>query len=311
MADVPDGYALNDLESFRLFRDRIVPAELTGTPQQHPIAVVVAGQPGAGKAVVSAAARDVLSERGRPVVLSTAAYEPYHPRFHEVMQREAPADGRYLRPDGRRWLAQAVGHAVNRRYDVVLESELLDPSEFEEPARKFQEAGYQVEIAFIAVHEAVSRFTVLDRYLRALEIFGHSRMAGQAEHDAGYRGVLRAAAAADGETFADRVGVFRPDGTLIYGNQRTPDGGWQQPPRAVDAITWERGRPWSVVESRLFLGSVNAIERLGLSAPDQWIRDLTVEGARAVSALAHPRLDSAAITLHIATAGLSRPDASQ
>ena len=301
-----DRYALDEVESLRIFRERIVPDQLTGTPQDQPVVVIVGGQPGDGKATITALARAVLDRRGRAVTLSPASYEPYHPRFHEVIADNPSTAGRYLSfDDGRRWLAQAESLVISQRYDAVLESELLDPADFEEPARRFKAAGYQVEVAIVAVHESLSRFGVLDRHLRALEAYGYGRLADQSLHDASYRGVLRAAEAIDQEGFADRVAVVRPDGRLIYGNQRTADGQWQQPTKTAEAISWERGRPWTVLESRLFLADVSVIERLGLTAPVQWIRDEAVDGAKAVTALARPRLHADAVTLHIATAGVS------
>ena len=178
---------------------------------------------------------------------------------------------------------------IRERYDVVLETELLDPAGFEEWARRFKAAGYQVEVAFVAVHEALSRFGVLHRHLRALQILGYSRLAEQSLHDACHQGVLRAAEAVDREDFADRVAVLRPDGQLVYGNGRTADGQWQQPARTADAITWERDRPWTVLECRHFLEDCSIIGRIRLSAPVQWLRDESIEGARSVMALARER----------------------
>ena len=302
-------HLLEEAESERIFRDRIVPDELTGTPQDHPVVVIVAGQPGDGKATITALIQGVLNRRGRPVTISPDRYEPHHPSFRALIADEPTTAGRYLSMDGRRWMAKAASYVRSQRLDVVMESVLLDPDDFEQPARQFKAAGYQVEVAIVAVHEAASRFGLLDRHIRALEAYGYGRLADPGLHDVCYQGVLRAAEAIDREEFADRVAVLRPDGQLIYGNQRTADGQWQQPARTAEAINWERDRPWTVQESRLFLDAVSAIERIGLTAPIPWIRLEAVEGARTVTALAAPRLHPDAVTLHIATAGVSPPDA--
>jgi UDP-N-acetylglucosamine kinase len=310
VADVSEQrrYTLDDAESERVFRERIVPDELTGTPQERPVVVIVSGQPGDGKATVTALAQKVLKDRGEPVTLSPAIYEPHHPRFHDLIADGPTTAAWYLSVDGRRWNAKAESYVAAERYDVVLESVLLDPGDFEEPARRFKAAGYQVEVALVAVHEAVSRFGILERHIRALEAYGYGRLADPGLHGACYQGVLRAAEAIDREDFADRVAVLRPDGKLIYGNQRAADGQWQQPAKTAEAINWERARPWTVLESRLYLERVSAIERFGLSAPIQWIRDEAVDGARAVRTLAAPRLHPDAVTLFKATAGVSTPE---
>lgn len=298
-----DEHLLDEAESARIFRDRIVPDQLTGVPQEQPIVVFVGGQPGDGKASITALAKVVLQRRGRPVVISALTYEPYHPDFYEPITDVPPAAGRYVAADGLRWLALAEELVIRERYDVIVETELADADAFAASAARFKAAGYQVEIALLAVHEARSRLGVLERHIRALEKFGFGRLVEQSAHDAGYAGVLRAAELIDAGHWADRVGVLRPDGQLVYGNQRDDNGGWQQPARTADAITWERERAWTVLESRYFLESLAQVEPLGLVAPVQWIRDEAVEGTRAVTAMGRALLHPDAVTLHIATAG--------
>ena len=298
-----DRFVLDEAESGRIFRERIVPDQLAGVPQEQPVVVFVGGQPGDGKATITAMVTTVLRRRGRPVVLSATAYEAYHPRLHEPITEVPTTAGKYVEADGRRWLAMAEELVIQERYDAILETEVLDPDAVTASAEAFKKAGFQVEVAILAVHEALSRFGVLERHMRALETFGFGRLAVQSVHDAGHEGVLRAAELVDQGEWADRIAVLRPDGQLIYGNQRNADGHWQQPARTADAITWERDRDWTVMESRNFLDTASQVGRIGLAAPVQWIRDESLDGARTVTAMARPRLHPAAVTLHIATAG--------
>lgn len=302
-ATTDDQHQLDEAESARIFRERIVPDQLSGVPQEQPIVVFVGGQPGDGKASVTALVKAVLQRRGRPLVLSALTYEPYHPDFYEPITEVPPAAGRYVAADGRRWLALAEELVIRERYDVIVETELADPDAFAESAERFKAAGYQVEVALLAVHEARSRLGILERHIRSLEKFGFGRFVELSAHDAGYAGVLRAAELLDEGQWADRVGVLRADGELVYGNQRDSGAAWQQPARTAEAITWERDRAWTVLESRYFLESVAQVEPLGLVAPVQWIRDEAVEGVRAVTAMARPRVHADAVTLHIAKAG--------
>jgi UDP-N-acetylglucosamine kinase len=291
-------HLLDDEESDRIFRERIVPDELTGISQLRPVVVIVAGQPGDGSAVIAALAQAALDRRGGAVVIGPERYLPHHPDFHRVMS-DQPADGRQLAIDGRRWTADATTYACSKRFDVVLQ----DADDVEQSARQFKAAGYQVEVAIVAAPEAISRFGVLDRHVRALEAYGYGRLSDPNLHD-----VLRTAATIDHESAIEVLAVLRPNGELLYGNQRTAEGRWQHRPATVDAITAERARPWTVLESRLFLEAVAIFERRGRSAPIPWIREEATDGARAVTALARPHLHPDAVTLHIATAGVPGPD---
>ncbi|MEV5964783.1 zeta toxin family protein [Kribbella sp. NPDC051952] len=302
-AALANWFDLGEAENERIFRDRIVADQLAGTAQDRPVVLFVGGQPGDGKATITALATAALRRRGGPVVLSSAAYEPYHPRFHEPITDVPATAGVYVEADGLRWLARAEEWVIEQRCDAIFETDLNDPEGFARSARRFKAAGFQVEVAMLAMHEGLSRLGVLERHLRALESFGHGRRLEQARHDAGYAGVLRAAGLIDDGAWADRVAVLRPDGQLIYGNQRDAAGDWQQPARTIDAIGWERDRPWTVAESRYFLETVSRVGRIGVGAPAQWIRDESLQGAKAVAALARPRLHPDAVTLYVATAG--------
>ncbi|MDX6282156.1 MAG: hypothetical protein QOH03_3227 [Kribbellaceae bacterium] len=280
---------LDDDESERIFRERIVPDELTGTSQAHPIVVIVIGQAGDGKASISALARQVLNRRCLSVVISPSYYEPHHPDFHTAPEHSSP--------DARRWTAMAMQYVSSQSFDVVLE----EPVDLEQAAREFKAAGYQVQVAIVAVAEAVGQFGVQDRYLRALEAYGYGRLLEPGQD------VLRAAELLDRAQLADLAAVLRPNGDLIYGNQRTADGRWRRRPASAEAITAERVRPWTVLESRLFLDEVSTFENRGRAAPIPEIRQQTVEAARAVTALARPLLHPDAVTLQIATAGIATP----
>ena len=64
---------LDEPVAFRIFRERIVPDQLTGTRQDQPVVLFVGGQPGDGKATITALAKAVLNRRDRPADPAVAA----------------------------------------------------------------------------------------------------------------------------------------------------------------------------------------------------------------------------------------------
>jgi UDP-N-acetylglucosamine kinase len=276
---LPPEQAEHAFDSNRIFQERILPNELTGTSQRRPVVVIVAGQPGDG--TVTALARDLLTHRGQPVVISPDRHEPYHPDFWKPIGDEEPGPP----PGCRAWTADAVKYAQAQRFDVILESS------HGLSARDFQAAGYRVEVAIVAAAPAVQLFGAIDRHVRALEAYGCGRLVDPVADDP-----------IDLEQYADLVAVVRPNGELLYGNQRTADGRGPRDPAAAEAINAELDRRWSIPESRRFLEAVTAYERRGLSAPVLWVREKTAEGAKAVTALAQPHLHPDVVTFHKAIA---------
>ncbi|WP_020391531.1 zeta toxin family protein [Kribbella catacumbae] len=288
---------LSEDENERIFRERIVPDELTSTQQEQPVAVIVAGQPGAGKATVNALACDVLLRHGRhPLTIGPDRYQPHWPVFRTPID-DGPTG--YLSADGLSWMAKALTYARTQRFDVVMEAPLLAQDDVEHAAREFKSAGYRVEVAILAVPEAASRFGVLDRHLRGLEVYGYGRLADPELHDSAYRRVLEMAETIDREQYADHVAVLRSDGQVLH----------QQVSGTAEVVERERSRLWTAAESRQFLEGVAELRRIGRSAPIEWIQREAAEAERLVRKLVAPYIHPDAVTLHIATAGVLPPDA--
>jgi hypothetical protein len=92
------------------------------------------------------------------------------------MRADDTTAGAYTSIDGHKWMEAAEAYAIEQRFNIVLESAMRDPRDFEEPAARLRAAGYRVEVPVVAVHESLSRLGALDRYLRQVEAFGQGPM---------------------------------------------------------------------------------------------------------------------------------------
>ncbi|UNI21385.1 hypothetical protein JDV02_007380 [Purpureocillium takamizusanense] len=240
-------YRLPDDEALRIFNEEILPAELPPPPptddntasddggdDARPLALLVVGQTGAGKTILSQALLAALQRcRRRDASASGSAsagpvahliadtYKTYHPQYTRLMlstpHLASPATG----PDARRWLALAARHVARRRLDVLLESACRHPDDFVQLARLFREdtdadtdadAGrhYRVEVVVLAVPAPLSRLGILLRFYEKLPE-GQSRnlpvrLTPRKVHDDSYQGLLHAAAFLDGDGDGDGNG---------------------------------------------------------------------------------------------------------
>lgn len=288
-------HVLPDAENDRIFRERIVPHELNGTSQDQPLAIIVSGQTGAGKTAITALATRALAGRGEAVNINLDTYKPYHRKFDELMRADDTTAGAYTSIDGHRWMEAAEAYAIEKRFDIVLESAMRDPRDFEEPAARLRAAGYRVEVPVVAVHESMSRLGALDRYLQQVAAFGQGRMIDQAIHDACYRGVVRATAGIDEHQLANWVFVVRRDASVVYSNHLERNA-WAHDPRTPQAVTGERNRSWTEQESLRFAASVartceriNELPASERAAPLQELGEI----ARLAQPLVHPAAHTA------------------
>ncbi|GGY71408.1 hypothetical protein GCM10010363_60910 [Streptomyces omiyaensis] len=286
-------YVLSEAENERIFRERIVPQTLDGTPQQRPLAIIVSGQTGAGKTAITSLATGALAGRGRSVNINLDTYKPYHPKFDALMVADDTTAGAYTSIDGHRWMEKAEAYAIQQGFDIVLESAMRNPRDFEEPAARLRAANYRVEVPVVAVHEAVSRWGALDRYLQQVEAFGQGRMIDRDIHDACYQGVVRATGRLDAELLANAVFVVRRDASVVYSNHLTVDGRWLKEPGTPEAVTGERNRTWTEQETRVFAsGTSRTLQRIEALPPE--MREAARRELGAIAELARPLVHPAA-----------------
>src|SRR5262249_14791888 len=257
------------------------------TTQEHPVVVFVGGQTGAGKTAITDMIKNVLAQRGEFINVNMDFYKPHHPSFAQLQAADETTASAYVRPDGQIWWDKAQDFAIAHRNDVVLETAMRTPAEFETITAKFRAAGYRIETAIVAVPGAVSRLGILDRFWNELQGEGHGRYVEQASHDATYAGVIRAADAVDAGHLSDRVFVFRRGGEVVYSNHLTPEGEWARPPATAEAVHGERTRTWTAAEERWF---IHNIERLRNEIDLRWRAEVDeiAELGRPLSPGMHP-----------------------
>ncbi|MFF4648030.1 zeta toxin family protein [Streptomyces sp. NPDC001389] len=263
----------------RIFQEEIVPDFLEGcTPRRRPVFVIVAGQTGAGKSAVTSMVKDALDRDGRAAWINMDFYNPHHPEYaHWQAERPEEADA-LVRPDGDRWWEQAQEYALSRGFDVLLESAMVSPAEFEDICRRVRAARlpdgvapYRIEVAFVAVAGPVSLQGITTRYLDELRTRGHGRLVDPAIHDAALAGVLRGAAALEREALGDYTVVLRRGGDAIHTQHL--DVLSPKPDRLslVEAIEREHTRVQTASEAALFTARHS---QAVLTAPDFLLPEL-------------------------------------
>ncbi|GAA2705289.1 zeta toxin family protein [Micromonospora olivasterospora] len=307
MTDHHDG-VLSEEANERIFREQIVPMFLTGAPtREHPVLVIVGGQTGAGKTAVTAMVKRALGASSGFININMDFYNPMHPSFHRWQAEDETTASAKVRPDGERWWDKAQQYAIDNRCHVVLESAMRYPSEFEDIARRFHNAGYRVEVAIVAVPEALSRLGILHRYWEEVQEVGRGRLIDTAIHDECYRGVIRGAQAVDTQALAHAAFAFRRSGEVVYANAVTADGTWQRPAALAAAITAEHHRPWPPGEQAWYL---NNSQQLRAAIDPRWHATLAAIDAAAAPLMTRatsPVAQVTALAIHGSTRRALQP----
>lgn len=207
--------------------------------QKHPLAVLLAGQPGAGKTELSTM---LLSQmRGDAAVINGDDYRRYHPNYRKLYAAygsdsvsmtsafsSAVTEGliRQLSNAGRNLVIEGTGRTVEvPRFTA----ELLTGK------------GYRVEIAVIAARPEVSLASTLLRFYQMNEGGTIPRSTALEAHDGIVRALLGNLDALRTLPCISRVSIWDRELTLLYDSE-----GSQEPPSTVLRRFWSR--PWTEEE---------------------------------------------------------------
>lgn len=188
-------------------------------PQGKPRAIIVAGQPGAGKGSLAKAAREELAADGGSVLIDPDRLRTWHPNYQLHLENDKTAAER-VHADASQWAKELRQDAIEGRRNIVLDATLNDKDKTRELLGQLRKAGYETEVRVLAVHRRDSRQGVYARYENAKEQGKAARWVPESAQDEAYKGMPIALGHIERNGWADKVTVMRRDGTVIYRNGR-------------------------------------------------------------------------------------------
>lgn len=136
----------------------------------HPRAVIVGGQPGAGKTAAVLDARRELAAKGSGVAfINGDELRPYHPMYGQLVAADPATAADRTGADVGRWVERGIREAARSRFHSVVETTMRQPTVVARTAADFADHGFQVELRVLVVDPELSRQGIYQRYARALE----------------------------------------------------------------------------------------------------------------------------------------------
>lgn len=167
---------LSDAEHASVLREKVLGArsytEVVGG-QDRPTAIILSGQPGAGKGNLTAAAKAEFN--GNIAVVDPDTLRDAHPSV-SVLRRNHPytwAD--HTHPDASQWAKELRADAIAQRKHLVIDATMPKV----ELIRELQAKGYQVEVRAVAAHRFESELGVDQRFGEGVEQAGYGRYVPQ------------------------------------------------------------------------------------------------------------------------------------
>lgn len=264
---------------------QLTPLDTAERPSgQRPRAVIIGGQPGAGKSSTQERTVEELGES--QVVLYDGDDNARMHLFYDEIVAQHPFDGHDVAgqhlPDDLHQRCMDHLRAGDTKYDVVASHPLGRADWAEGWVKGFSDEGYHVSVAFVATHESNSLLGIADRYQTARDQYGGGRWLPPEAHDRFYSEIPDVAHHLESQGLVDSMYVTNRDGDLLYENHRGLDGNMRHQLGARDTIVQERAREPTDEEVRGFGESTAYLrdpERLGPSQKAEPVHPLVTDTA--------------------------------
>lgn len=204
---------------------------------EHPHAVLVGGQTGAGKSSLNSNVKEVFPD-GNYVSVSTDELRDFHPQIDEINKLDDKLYAELTREDAAAWQQTLFDRSIETDRNIRYEGTLQNTQGILDRLQDLKDNGYQVTIQVIATHERDSTLGIYERYERGIVKDGHGRYVPQEFHDRSYSALPDTVREIEEQQLADRIQIFDRSGKCIHDNQLEHDK-WSKPGSA-DAL--EKGR---------------------------------------------------------------------
>ena len=221
---------------------------LAGTEERdRPRAVLLSGQPGAGKSELSKEAVRELDREGGAVVVDADSLRERHPRYRDHMRADDLTAAERTHADAAQWADELAADARDSRRNIVVDGTLKNPDRAEALARSLRAKGYEVEVRAMAVAKEDAELGVERRYWAAKERGAAGRWVPPEVQNAAREGQEQTLRRLECVGAVDRISVYRRGNPpeRLYENGEAWRGGRDG---AAAALVAERERPRSPQE---------------------------------------------------------------
>lgn len=206
-------------------------------PSAGPVAVMLGGQPGAGKSKLISIAMGTYFGNSCPVVINGDEYRDAHPYSLEILKKNDKKYAERTDPDVRAWTKRLFDAAVTNKRDIIFEGTMRTGGPIMLTIENLHRAGYKIHIMAMAVRGEISRLGTLELYEDQKAAKGYGRWVDPVSHEEAYRGMLGTLRAIEKGSPVDSVSIYSREGKALYHNGRGDGGALAKPSRFKDAAS--------------------------------------------------------------------------
>lgn len=281
---------LSDEQLADIFREDILPGLSSLSSQTEPRMVLLGGPQGSRKTTLRPLVAEQLGLTGDVLYFDGDDHYAFHPH-HDALAREHGVleASRLCGPDIDVLRAAILNEVYTRRLNIML----IGPYTHQEytlgRVASFRAEGYRTEMAYTALHPALSQVGVMDRHRRALSDGpGYSFLVSMELQQSIIDGVPAIMTVVEERGLADALHLVDAGG-IAFSKHQGADGTWSPAQPAREAVEEIRHQPWDPATRQDFLQRRAAVAVPAGENAEAWGNRLT-----RVDELAAPMLASSA-----------------
>jgi hypothetical protein len=209
----------------RIYAEEIFPRSgfQQTTPQEHPRAIVLAGQPGAGKGgLVKAAEREFA---GNIVTLDLDEKRRFHEKYKILRETHPYTWATHTHQDARGWTDKLSHDFIEGRRNIVFDTTLGDADHWigeMKSMQALQKHPYEVEVRVLATHRLESEHGVHERFTDSLDKKGYGRFVPQEVRSSVYDNLPANLDKVHAQLPHARIRIYNREGIELYDSRTSP-----------------------------------------------------------------------------------------
>jgi len=190
---------------------------LDAASQDRPRAIILAGQPGAGKGgLVEAAEAELIDD---VVTVDPDKLRNFHPDVQEFRRVHPYTWSGHTHADASKWADELLQATVDGKKNLIFDTTLSNGQWSAELIRDLQSQGYDVEVRALAAHKLESELGVDQRFTGSLDQRGHARYVPEGARDAIYGKLPTSLDTVQQQTTAP-IRIFNREGIELYDSRQ-------------------------------------------------------------------------------------------
>lgn len=282
---------LSNEQNNKIFEKEILPDYINSqiNASEKPKAIILAGQPGAGKSGLASETIDSPDFNNNHVRVDIDALRGYHPRYKNYRTDNPKEAANLVQTDASKWGSKLRGHVIENKYNVVIDGTLGDPKSATDLVGDLKKRGYDVEVHAYALDQDRSNQGIHSRYEGGLKE-GKARWVPNDVANEAYEGIPKSLDSIEKNHPDVKISIYGVEGITLEDDYRInrvieqPDG-----VSAGQHCETIRCREYSAPENRLYEKSSDRIigdmNSRGASDKEMSFAKKTLQGERYKNAL--------------------------